>query len=281
MPVDRTSLIDAVLAEGRAGLDLTNATVRSGWESVVLDSGDGWIYRFPRPHVAFARELAVLERLTGRLPVPIPVVEWTGRQTTFAAYRKLDGFAFDADVYAHAAAGARDVLAGSLAAFLVAVHSAFTTAEIAELGIPAPADPFEPIAAIRTKIASAPAGLRSALIDLLDEAESRAREEGNDDPVVLHNDFDFSNLVLDGPIGPVTGVWDFSCVQLGPRSADLRYLAGRSADLVARVAAEYQALSGRAIDLRAAVLADRLERVGDSLDEGPAALEAALAGWPP
>jgi len=279
MSVDRTSLIAAVIGEGRGDLDLSGATVMSGWESDVLDSGDGWIYRFPRPHVAFERELAILHRLRHRLPAPIPVVEWTGQHTTFAAYRKLDGCEFDHDVYEGASAGQRDVLAASLAGFLVAMHSALTTAEIAELGIPAPVDPFEPIATIRTRIARVPASARPVVGDVLDEAESRARRPDGDQPVVMHNDFDFSNMVLDGPIGRVAGVWDFSCVQLGPRSADLRYLAGRSGDLVARVGAHYERLSGKPIDVRAAVLSDRIERIGDSLDGRPEDLEQMVSAW--
>jgi len=281
MRAERDFLIEAVVREGRADVDLSGATVRSGWESVVLDGGDGWIYRFPRPHVDFQRELAILRRLQGRLPAPIPVVEWTGQHTTFAAYRKLEGDEFDPAVYEVAGPGARDIFAASLAAFLVAMHSALTAAEIAELGIRAPADPFEPIVTIRSRVASMPESLRSAVSSLIDEAEVHARQAGADESVVMHNDFDFSNLVLDGPIGGVTGVWDFSCVQLGTRSADLRYLAGRSTDLVVRVAARYEALCGKRIDVRAAVLADRLERIGDSLDRGPDELGHALAGWPP
>jgi aminoglycoside phosphotransferase (APT) family kinase protein len=281
MDVDRESLIRAVVGEGRGELDLSGATVESGWESVVLDSGDGWIYRFPRPHVAFERELALLERLRNRLPAPIPVVEWTGQRTTFAAYRKLEGQRFDAAAYADAQAGQREILAASLAAFLVAMHSALTTADIAELGIPAPGDPFEPIATIRSRISDMPTRVQAGVGDVLDEAEAHARRSDGDEPVVTHNDFDFSNLVLDGPVGRVAGVWDFSCVQLGSRSSDLRYLAGRSADLVARVGAHYESLCGKPIDLRAAVLADRIERIDDSLDAGPDALEHLVAGWEP
>jgi len=279
MRVDRASLIAAVLGEGRDDLDLSGATVKSGWESVVLDGGDGWIYRFPRPHVAFERELAILHRLQGRLPAPIPVVEWTGQHATFAAYRKLEGCEFDHDVYEGASSGQRDVLAASLAGFLVAMHSALTTVEIAELGIPAPGDPFVPIATIRTRIASVPASVRSVVDDVLDEAESRARQPDGDQLVVTHNDFDFSNMVLAGPVGRLTGVWDFSCVQLGPRSADLRYLAGRSPDLMARVGAHYERLCWKPIDVRAAVRADRVERIGDSLDDRPEDLEQVVSDW--
>ena len=58
-----------------------------------------------------------------------------------------------------------------------------------------------------------PPEVRDAVTRLLDEVEGSAPSAG---PVVtLHNDFHFHNLVLDAPVGVVSGVWDFSCVQRG------------------------------------------------------------------
>ncbi len=102
----------------------------------------------------------------------------------------------------------------------------------------------------------------------------------------MHNDFDFSNLVLSGPVGHVVGVWDFSCVELGHAASELRYLADESLELAGRVAAEYTDLTGRSIDLRDAVIAGRLERIADAtgdeqpdLDGQAADLETLVAGW--
>ena len=104
--------------------------------------------------------------------------------------------------------------------------------------------------------------------------------------VVMHNDFDFSNLVLSGPVGHVVGVWDFSCVELGHPASDLRYLADESVELAGRVAAHYTELTGRALDLRDAVIAGQLERIADALsDERPdldaqaVELETLVARW--
>lgn len=81
-----------------------------------MESVDGWILRFPRDDgVAFEREIAILERVCGHMPARTPRVEWTGRNTRFAAYRTLTGTDFDAAAYSAAPARQRDVLARSLA----------------------------------------------------------------------------------------------------------------------------------------------------------------------
>ena len=80
-----------VTAEGHQ-VDPDDAELIVGWEGAVIRTGDGWIFRFPRrPLAEYHRELAVLERLAGTLPVPTPDVAWTGRQEPFAAYRTLTG----------------------------------------------------------------------------------------------------------------------------------------------------------------------------------------------
>jgi aminoglycoside phosphotransferase (APT) family kinase protein len=274
MELDRESLVAAVEAEGR-GVDLAGAVVHAGWENVALETRDGWILRFPRPHVNFERELAILARLAGRLPAQIPNVEWTGRHTRFAAYRKLEGAAFDLEAYDRATAGERDRLAASLAAFLAAMHHALTDDEVAELGIPdltaagndAPR-PFEKLAP----------DVKAYAHDLLDEAD--ALRVNRKPTVVLHNDFHFFNLVLTTPVGEVKGVWDFSCVATGDPSDDLRYISGDSTDLLHRIARQYEQATGTPIDTRAAVLAGRIERIFDAIELGTAdQLPARVATW--
>ncbi|WP_020576175.1 phosphotransferase family protein [Actinopolymorpha alba] len=280
MSLDLNALLEAVAAEDQK-VDLSGVVLHSGWESVVLETRDGWILRFPRAHVDFEREVAVLRRLAGRLPVPIPTIEWTGRHRPFAAYRKIDGWEFDRDAYARAPEPQRDALAGSLAAFLAAMHTILTPAEITELAIPVPDDLGSAIARLAGTLDVLPPNIRDALADVLDEARAlSAGYDGAEDPVLLHNDFHFGNLVLDGPVGELAGIWDFSCVQLGDPSSDLRYLATVSADLLRRVAGEYERLTGRRVDARAAIVAARLEIASDAMDlNEPETLEKAVRKW--
>lgn len=272
-------MIAVVAAEDR-GVDLSGAVLKSGWESVVLETRDGWILRFPRPHVAFEREISILRRILGRLPARTPNVEWTGERTKFAAYRKLDGWVFDAEAYRSAPVGQRDRLARSLAGFLVAMHGVFTPHEVAELGIPG-ADAGSDSAPNVDRFDRVPEDVRHDVENLLDEIAAAHRGRADQEPpVVLHDDFHFGNVVLDGPVGELVGVWDFSCVHTGEPSVDLRYFAGGSDDLLRRVTHEYEQCSGRPIDTRVATLAYRLEVVSDALDlDEPETLVAAVQRW--
>lgn len=277
MDLDLDSLVAAADAEQR-DVDLSGVVLRSGWENVVLETADGWILRFPRAHVDFDRELSVLRRLAGRLPVRIPEVEWTGRRTKLAAYRKLSGHSFDLAAYEASTAAERNVLAASLARFLAAMHHALSAGEIAELRIPdlefdgGVPQPFEDL----------PPDVRRFALDLIAEADAlRAERERSAAPkVLLHNDFHFGNMVLSGPVGEVVGVWDFSCVATGDPSDDLRYLSADSLDLTHRVAEAYEAATGVRIDARAATLAGRIEAVFDAIETGKVAeLPETIRSW--
>ena len=274
--LDRASLIAAVRAEGRRDVVVDDAELHAGCESVVLATRDGWILRFPRPHVDFDREVAVLRRLDGRLPVPIPRVEWVGTHRPFMAYRMLRGHTADFTAYACAAGAERDRMAGSLAAFLAVMHEALGVDEVAELGVPA-VNPQREVDAVRTRLGQVSTEVRADVTRLLDEVAGWTPPAG---PVVtLHNDFHFHNLVLDSPVGVLSGVWDFSCVQRGEAPTDLRYLAGESVDLLQRVADHYERATGDALDVRTAVLAHWLEELVDLPDGDPDGVTALVRRW--
>ena len=258
---DRESMIAAIRAEG-LDIDLDGAEVRSGWENVVLDTVDGWILRFPRDEqVPFRRELALLDRLHDHLPAPIPRVLRVGTKTRFAGYRRIDGVSLDVAAFATADPMIRDRVAAGLARFLAVMHTATELPQIRTLTVPAfDADGLFPLDAERLTPELWPRfnEVRDDLVWRLEASPHR--------PVLLHNDFHVGNLVLDEPLGKLTGVWDFSCVAIGNPSLEFRYLAEDS-ELAARIASAYAARTGREIDLGLAVAALRLEQVSDALVE--------------
>lgn len=269
--VDGSGLADLVAAIRADGLqiELAGAIRRSGWENVVVETTDGWIVRFPRGDgVDFGRELAILARLAGRLPVPTPRVEYVGRRSRFAAYRRIGGTAYDERAYLGGTEGDRDRLAGSLADLLAEMHSALTLPDAEALGIPGwdgspVAGPVDGTALL----AQVPERLRPGARAILAEVATTWEEQGAPGPdVVLHNDFHFDNLTLDGPCGRVVGLWDFSCVQVGRPSFEVRYLANETGDLLPRLSRHYQRRTGRVIDLRAARAAMRLEDLTDAVE---------------
>lgn len=279
------TILDAVAAEDR-GLDLVGARVdESGYENLVVRTADGWIIRFPRREEPdFAREVAVLARLDGQLTVPVPQVAWTGRRHRAMAYRALDGAVFDPDAYQAADSRVRNRLAASLARFLAVMHVALGPEEITRLRIP-PLDVPAQVATVREQIDRVPTDLREPVERLADDVERIWSRETATAPVLLHNDFHLLNMVLTGPAGELSGVWDFSCVRTGPAVWDLRYFARVPAavpaevrtDLLNRVADQY-ARTGIHLDVAAAQLAMALEDLVDALGTGRHAAIATALG---
>jgi aminoglycoside phosphotransferase (APT) family kinase protein len=280
---DAATLLAAVASEGWP-VELSGAVLHSdGWENAVVETADGWILRFPRvADLPFEREVAILDRLAGRLPVPIPAIAFTGARTRFAAYRKLAGIAFNREAYLASPATRRDALAASLARFLAAMHAALSDVEIAELGIPT-VDHQRTLDAVLGGLDELPDRHRR-LVEPLAERFARSWAAGPvaGPQVVLHNDFHTWNMVFapPGPVSELAAIWDFSCVQIGEPTYDLRYLDKSPRDLLERVAYQYERLTGRELDVPAAVVALRLENALDALETGRLELlDEAVARW--
>lgn len=254
-------MITAIKAEG-LDVDLEGAAVRSGWENVVLDTRDGWILRFPRDErIPFRRELALLDCLHDHLPAPIPRIVRTGIKTRFAAYRRIDGATLEPAAFAAAEPIVRDRVAAGLARFLAAMHATIDLPAVQELRVPSfDAEGLFPLDRKRLAAELWPR-YRATREDLVARLAASPHL-----PVLLHNDFHIGNLVLDGPVGRLAGVWDFSCVAIGNPSLDFRYLV-EDPELGARIASAYAARTGLEIDLGLAADALRLEQVSDALEE--------------
>ncbi|MGI8869860.1 MAG: phosphotransferase family protein [Mycobacteriales bacterium] len=192
-----------------------------------------------------------------RLPVPIPQVEWIGQDPRFAAYRKLQGVAFDPNSYRRASVRDRDELADSLAGFLAAMHTALSPTEIATIGIPGP--DRRPV---NLSIADVPAEAQRAVEKIIHDFEAVWVDDQVEGPQVpVHHDFHCANMVLDAPAGRLVGVWDFSNVQTSNGAFDLCYLA--NLDLVRRVARAYEATTRVGLDVQAAMIAHYFETICD------------------
>jgi aminoglycoside phosphotransferase (APT) family kinase protein len=279
---DPAAVIAAAAAEDR-GLELEGAElIWAGYDTVVLRTADGWILRFPRrEELDFDREVAVLRRLAGTLPVPTPEVAWTGSRHRMMAYRALTGAEFDADEYAGADGRTRDRLAASLARFLAVLHTSLSDDEIADLGIPA-TDSLQQVAVVRERMDRVPSALRAGVERVVAEFVAAWPDRG-DHSVLLHNDFHLLNMVFTTGAGELSGVWDFSCVRTGPPGLDLRYFARVPQsvpidirhDLLHRLADQY-GRTGITLDVEAARAAMAMEDLIDGvLTDDPRKIEAA------
>ena len=275
--------VRAAAAEEDRGLALEDADVISaGYDNVVLRTADGWILRFPRRDMGFDREVSVLRRLAGTLPVPIPEVAWTGSRHRVMAYRALEGAEFDPAAYADADTRTRDRLAASLARFLVVMHASLSDDEIADLGIPA-TDTAGQVDLVRDRLDRVPSALRAAVERVVETFAAAWLEPPADRTVLLHNDFHLLNMVLTTGAGELSGAWDFGCVQVGPPGLDLRYFARVPQsvpldvrhDLLHRLADQY-GRTGITLDVEAARAAMAMEDLVDGvLTDDPRKIEAA------
>ena len=251
-------MVHAVATEPAARrLDFSDVKRREGWESVVLETPD-WIIRFPRREdIPFATEVSVLAHVRGRLPVQTPDVAWIGSRVRCMAYPKITGATFDAQDWETANEIKRQSLADSLAELLSAWRAAFSAGDAERLGIkPMGGAPY--LGQLRSELSRLPPSLQPLVAELLILYEELFEKElVGSGPVVLHGDFHLGNMVLAGPCGPITGLWDFSCVAIGAPSWDLHYLAGEIG-----IPADDQEFPGSGPHL------DLLRRVATRLEEG-------------
>ena len=266
-------LVEAVQAEDRS-IDLAGAVRRAGDQNFVLETPE-WIYRFPRDWIDLDREVAVLAALDGRLPVEIPRVEWVGQRRRFSAYRKIVGWSFDRGSYLAATRSRQRALAASMAEYLDALHGALTEAEIAEIGIPdfftlaGRADLIDPN--------DVPVSVRADVVDMLVRARALSGQLGG--RMLLDNDFTSDNIVLDGEMGLLSGVWDFSGVTVGPASFDFRALLRDPDPLTADVVRAYELRTGREICREAFVIAFRITDLRRQIRRGPEDVVRLVRNW--
>jgi len=262
---------------GRAD-DLIDAELLVGWEGAVVRTGDGWIYRFGRKDQAsFLRELEVLALVEGHLGVATPHVETVDYPHQLMAYRTITGADLDLPRLLGQSPAQRQPLTRSLAFVLASMHSLSETA-VNRFAVPV-IDPTPMVEEVRAVRLSLGRHDRAALDEMLAAWERSGISGQADQPVLLHGDFHFGNMVFSHRVGPVTGIWDFSCTELGDPTVDLRYLAGDSAILAEEIGTAYAALTGRNLDVGNARLMSALEAVSDAVSERRP-LGEALSRWP-
>lgn len=245
---------------------LADAEMLVGWESAVVRTQDGWIYRFARKGPeSFRRELEVLALVDGQLGVPTPHIEVVDHEHLLMAYRTITGTYLDLPRVLAQPPSDRRALVESLATVLASMH-ALIGVDVDRIAAPA-LDPTGMAAQVRAVFASLDLADQTLLDEVLAAWDGCALVGPCERPVLLHGDFHFGNMVFGGPAGVVTGLWDFTCVEHGDPAADFRYLTGDSTVLAAEVAYAYTALTGRFVDVDAARLMLVLEDASDAIAE--------------
>ncbi|MGY1722930.1 phosphotransferase [Blastococcus sp. SYSU DS0533] len=261
----------AALVGGRVpGLrGLPVVPLAAGWDNTVHLVGGSWVARFPRRAIAlpgFRRELAVLGRIAGRLPLPVPAPRWVGADDDpddpwpFTVAPLLRG-----GELAHAGLPEEERLpaAAALGAFLAVLHDPATRDLLR--GVELPVDPLgrgtpgtraadtraqlEALGAVGVPVPSDAVG---ALLD-----EGACLDEPTGAPVLVHGDLHPRHLLVDDD-GAAAGVIDWGDVCLADPALDLSLAyAGFSGPARTALIAAYGPVPGER-EVRARCLAVRL-----------------------
>jgi aminoglycoside 2''-phosphotransferase len=212
-------------------IDIHSAKLdQSGQNNDILLINGDIIFRFPRYRIALdsiQAEAAVLETIKGRVPLPVPELEYLSLDglaggEVFTGYARLPGVPFLRDVYA--AIGDEPVrkrLAEQLAGFLKALHStpldqiaiklshSDTRAECEDI--------FE-----RMRVKLFPHMRPDARQWAADHYESFLTNPANFDyqPVLKHGDFGTTNILFDLQKQDICGIIDFGNAALGDPAYD-------------------------------------------------------------
>ena len=226
----------------------------AGQFNTVLCLDERWIFRFPKsPGAAadLAQELAILPRLQGKLPLPIPQPQFSALDEAgdvlFMGYPMLPGEPLLRQRYAELEADGHvvDGIARDLAGFLLALHAI----PPADIGLVDSGDDA------RAAWAQYERDFREQLFPHMRAEARRAVERDfgaalsdedlwRYDPCLTHGDFGTGNILIQA--GRVSGIIDFGFCGIGDPAQDLGALiASYGDDFAERVFRFYPALRAR------------------------------------
>jgi aminoglycoside phosphotransferase (APT) family kinase protein len=208
--------------------DAPMEVIGAGWDNTVVLVDGRWTFRFPRRQIAVPgvrREIELLPRLAGHLPLPVPQPMWVGvpddafRWPWFGAGhlggRELPEAGIPDD--------RRAPLAEQLGEFLRALHAPMLRSR---LGAGMPIDPNRRadmafrVPATRTHLERlAAGGLWQPPLEVEALLADAARLPPSPHLSIVHGDLHARHVLVDG--GRVTGVIDWGDVCLGDPAIDL------------------------------------------------------------
>ena len=230
-PWESAQVVDAERARWLVGAQfplLADRPVRevgTGWDNTVLLVGDV-LFRFPRREVALDgqhRELLVLPRLAGRLPLPVPVPSHYGSPAGDYPWPFWGAAPLPGRELAGQPQAARVEAAEQVGAFLRALHGRAVDDEL-RAGLPLdPTSRADPAArAERTHRWLRDVGCTSEQVRSVVDVDlgPSARE-----PVLVHGDLHLRHLLVDDDLRP-TGVIDWGDTCLADPCVDLSVAYG-------------------------------------------------------
>ncbi len=236
--------VRAVLIDELPDLDIdTVVLITAGWDNLVADINDEWIFRFPRVEEflqTLEREQLLLKYLQNRVSLPVPLYKYIGLRTAFVGYRKIFGEALNEKVYLSYSVGIRQKIADSLALFLTQFHHAVSVEDALELGYKEYHLPLQWIE--HNLFGTFPS---NEIERIIGEALLYTKQNpcSTKNLVLLHNDLHGGNLAFDVKTAQVTGIFDFSDAAIGDYSVEFGKLFSIHPDLAIRTSKAYASLN--------------------------------------
>jgi aminoglycoside 2''-phosphotransferase len=236
---------DGLVARARSACPgLAFATARlvdgEGQNSAVLIADDRLVFRFPRyaaGRAALAGEIALLRRLRGRLPLPVPDPLCVAED--FVAYRLIPGEPLrQATLDGIGDAGTLRKLGEQVGEFARALHA-----------VPVEAAGFDPLAQWRALYGRIEARLFGHMRPGARAATARHFERflgsgvaDEIEPALVHGDFGTGNILYDPAARRIAGVIDFGHAGLGDPAVDYAALPWSPGPFLEGAAAAYPAV---------------------------------------
>jgi aminoglycoside 2''-phosphotransferase len=249
--------------------------IETGWDHLVAEVNEDWIFRFPRTEGSIAnleREKQLLEYLKNKITLPIPHYYYSGTDIAFVGYRKIPGIHLNRLVYASLTPDVRHHIAETLAKFFTQLHHAVSKRQALQWEYTHIIRPLEEMES--NLLGTLPPDISV----MVQKAITHAREDlsAEQNLVFCHQDVNGDNTAFNVTTGQITGVFDFSDVGIGPYSWDVAELFNIDAELASLTAEIYSKLNnvpnplvGGATDyiLRKATLMLEARKKGNTQDE--------------
>lgn len=232
--------------------------IRRG-HALVVDADGGWIFKFVwHPLSNLKSEIAILQRLRGRLGVPIPHPEFVAADGTFFGYRKINGSVWSPASVRRLGAAGRRRLASHLARLCIRIQRAVPPRARGSAAVPVRMDRPSVVRwnarQFGRLFASSPRLVRAARRVFGEYAAFRTRRAASHTAVGF--DLQLDNLLLDRR-GRLVGVVDFGYLSRSDPSGVFGLLWKDDPELAWLAMEQLGRLTHRPLDLRQAELEGR------------------------
>jgi len=222
----------------------------SGFRSVAVETAEGWVFRIAKhPHAygAHEKEWWLLPQLAGKLSAPVPDPKWyVGWCGEFAygviGYRKLPGVPVKPD---SPLTDALMTTAEDLGQFLASLHG-FDSGSLASPGWTWYSEAGLRELGVTMLAGSAQWFFDKGECDLLSvwSEAFRAERPMRYEPILMHGDLWYENVLVDPITGRVTGIVDFENSWLGDPAEDLATQLHLGYEFAAAVLLSYRGAGG-------------------------------------